>query len=77
MACLLDAVATGRWFDDPRHPGRRLRVSRHPGDGAVVVSLWRDEVCTGSFRLGVDAAAALAAELTAALVEAGQPPPRP
>ncbi|MBA2497147.1 MAG: hypothetical protein H0V33_08660 [Acidimicrobiia bacterium] len=67
MAAVLDAVAGGRWFDDRRHPERRLRVTRH-AEGTVVVSLWRGEVCSATFRLDGDDAPALLAELAAALI---------
>jgi hypothetical protein len=39
---------------DARGGDRALRVSWHPEAGLVVLSLWRDNVCAGSFRLAVD-----------------------
>ena len=45
---------TGSIFLDPRGSGRALRVSWHHEAGVVVLSLWRDNVCAGSFRLAVD-----------------------
>jgi len=66
MAAVLGAVAGGRWFADRRHPERRLRVKRH-ADGTVVVSLWRGDACSATFRLDGDDAPALLAELAAAL----------
>lgn len=39
---------------DARGGGRALRISWHQEAGLVVLSLWRDNVCTGSFRLAVD-----------------------
>ena len=45
---------TGSIFLDARGGDRALRVSWHDEDGLVVLSLWRDNVCAGSFRLGVD-----------------------
>ena len=36
-----------------------MRVSWHEESGLVVLSLWRDNVCTGSFRLAVDEVPAL------------------
>jgi hypothetical protein len=46
--------ATGSVFIDSRGGGRALRVSWHHESGLVVLSLWRENVCAGSFRLGVE-----------------------
>ena len=43
--------STGRPFFDVREGGRSMRVSWHPDDDLFVLSLWRDGVCTGTFRL--------------------------
>jgi hypothetical protein len=43
--------STGEVFLDQRGDGRTLRVSWHPDADLVVLSLWRDGVCAGSFRL--------------------------
>ena len=43
----------GEVFDDVRGEGRTLRVSWHGIDGVVVLSMWRQSECTGSFRLPV------------------------
>ena len=43
----------GEVFDDVRGEGRTLRVSWHSADGVVVLSMWRQSECTGSFRLPV------------------------
>ena len=45
---------TGSIFLDARGGDRVLRVSWHVDNGLVVLSLWRDNVCSGSFRLAVD-----------------------
>jgi hypothetical protein len=45
---------TGSIFLDTRSDERALRLAWHPENGVVVLSLWRDNVCTGSFRLAVD-----------------------
>jgi hypothetical protein len=45
---------TGSIFLDSRGSERALRVSWHHEAGVVVLSLWRDNVCSGSFRLAVD-----------------------
>ncbi|WP_182525199.1 hypothetical protein [Nocardioides dongkuii] len=44
----------GSIFLDARGEDRALRVSWHHESGLVVVSLWRENVCAGSFRLTVD-----------------------
>ena len=46
--------AAGSIFLDARGGDRALRVTWHHESGLVVLSLWRDNVCAGSFRLGVD-----------------------
>ncbi|MFC6285427.1 hypothetical protein ACFP3Q_05785 [Nocardioides sp. GCM10027113] len=72
---------TGSVFLDPRGDGRALRVSWHHDDGGVgaegdradqgaglvVLSLWRDNVCSGSFRLAAEDVAELIAVLAAGL----------
>ncbi len=45
---------TGSIFLDARGDDRALRVSWHQESGLVVLSLWRDNVCSGSFRLAID-----------------------
>jgi hypothetical protein len=44
----------GSIFLDARGGDRALRVSWHEEAGLVVLSLWRDNVCAGSFRLAID-----------------------
>ena len=44
----------GSIFLDARGPERALRVSWHHDNGIVVLSLWRENVCSGSFRMAVD-----------------------
>jgi hypothetical protein len=46
--------ATGQVYVDGRGDERNLRVSWHREageEGVVVLSLWRDGVCVGSFRM--------------------------
>ena len=45
---------TGSIYLDARGGDRALRVSWHHESGIVVLSLWRENVCSGSFRLAVD-----------------------
>ena len=44
----------GAIFLDPRGDERALRVSWHQEAEVCVLSLWRDNVCTATFRLAVD-----------------------
>jgi hypothetical protein len=62
--------ATGEVFLDERAGGRSLRVSWHRESGVVVLSLWRDGVCSGSFRLPVDEVPALVEVLRTTLADA-------
>jgi len=54
MATARPLPASGEIFLDARGADRALRVSWHYDTDMVVLSLWRDNVCTGSFRLTVD-----------------------
>ncbi|CAN5240111.1 hypothetical protein BH09ACT12_BH09ACT12_26610 [soil metagenome] len=44
----------GEYFRDARGGDRGLKVSWHQEAELVVLSLWRDNVCTASFRLDID-----------------------
>ncbi|WP_122815965.1 hypothetical protein [Nocardioides pantholopis] len=57
----------GSIFVDPRGDGRALRVSWHAESGLVVLSLWRDDVCAGSFRLPAGEVPSLVDQLRAGL----------
>jgi hypothetical protein len=46
--------STGEVFLDARGGARALRVSWHTEAGVVVLSLWRDGTCAGTFRLAID-----------------------
>lgn len=74
----------GAVFLDPRGGGRALRVTWHvdrpdADEGLVVLSLWRDNVCVGSFRLGPEQVPGLIALLAHGLDESqarhGRPAP--
>ena len=54
-------------FLDSRGPERALRVTWHQEVGVVVLSLWRDNVCAGSFRLAVEDVPAMIEGLRAGL----------
>ncbi|MCW2774628.1 MAG: hypothetical protein JWN91_2954 [Nocardioides sp.] len=59
---------TGSIFLDARGGDRALRVSWHQESGLVVLSLWRENVCAGSFRLAIDEVPDLIDLLRAGLV---------
>jgi len=67
MALARPLPATGSIFFDARGDDRALRVSWHHDADLVVVSLWRENVCTGSFRLAADDVPDLVATLVDAL----------
>ena len=54
MAIARPLPETGAIYLDARGGDRVLRVSWHAEADCVVLSLWRDNVCAGSFRLAVD-----------------------
>lgn len=58
----------GSIFLDARGGDRALRVSWHEEAGIVVLSLWRDNLCAGSFRLAIDEVPGLIEMLRAGLV---------
>jgi hypothetical protein len=45
--------SSGEVFLDARGGSRALRVSWHSEAGVVVLSLWREGTCSGSFRLEI------------------------
>ena len=67
MATARPLPAAGEIFLDARGGDRALRVSWHHESDLVVLSLWRDNLCAGSFRLGVDEVPDLIALLRAGL----------
>jgi hypothetical protein len=67
MATARPLPATGEIFLDARGDDRALRVSWHYDTDLVVLSLWRENVCTGSFRLTVDEVPELIAMLRSGL----------
>ncbi len=61
---------TGAVFLDPRGEDRSLRVTWHQESQLVVLSLWRDNVCAGTFRLAADEVPELIAMLRRGLDQA-------
>lgn len=62
--------ATGEAFLDARGDRRALRVTWHHEVGVVVLSLWRGQTCTGTFRLEITEVPALIDVLRRGLDEA-------
>jgi hypothetical protein len=54
-------------FLDERGDDRALRLSWHDEADLVVLSLWHDNVCVGSFRLAIDEVPDLIAFLSSGL----------
>ena len=54
---------------DQRGEGRALRVTWHHEASVVVVSIWREDRCTGTVRLAAEAVPALVAVLAEGLAE--------
>jgi len=70
---------TGEVFLDARSGSRALRVTWHHESEVVVLSLWRDNLCTATFRLAVDEVPALIEVLRSGLdaaYDAHRPAPR-
>jgi hypothetical protein len=61
-------------IEDTRHDGSYLRTTWHAERRAFVVSIWRDEVCTGAVRVPVAAAGELARLLIDGLADAATSP---
>jgi hypothetical protein len=59
MTAARPLAETGSIFLDARGTERAMRVSWHQEAGIVVLSLWRENVCTGTFRLHADEVPAL------------------
>lgn len=49
----------GTFYLDARGDARALKVSWHTEADLVILSLWRDAICTGTFRLAIDEVPAL------------------
>jgi hypothetical protein len=62
--------AAGEVFLDARGGARALRVAWHTEAGVVVLSLWRENACAGTFRLSVHEVPDLIDVLRAGLAQA-------
>jgi hypothetical protein len=63
----------GAVLADARGDSRALRVTWHDEAGVVVLSVWRDNLCTASVRLAPDEAAELVGVLAAGLPRGAVP----
>ena len=70
MAATRALPEQGSIYLDARGGDRALRVTWHQDKGLVVLSLWRDNVCAGSFRLAIDDVPDLISLLSAGLASA-------
>ena len=61
---------SGEVFLDARGDRRALRVSWHGEVGMVVLSLWREGACVGTFRLAAEEVPALVETLRAGFAQA-------
>jgi hypothetical protein len=66
-----------QWAWDARGPNRAVRVSPHPLENVVNLSVWRDDLCVGTVRLQPDDVAALVAGLGNGLAELAKRPVTP
>src|SRR3954467_10433191 len=67
----------GRWAWDARGHERAVRVTAHPPDGLVNLSVWRDDMCVGTVRLQPDEVAGLVEGLTEGLARLAERPAEP
>lgn len=67
MAGVRGPRAARSTFVDARGDGRGLQLTWHCEADVVVLSLWRDNLCTGSFRLPAEDVPALVAALRSGL----------
>ena len=63
---------TADWFADERGIDRRLKVSWHPELRLVVLSVWRGDECTSTFRLPLADVSRLIGALAGALGDAAR-----
>ena len=67
MADTRPIPAAASIFLDARGADRALRVSWHTEADLVVLSMWRENLCVGSFRLAIDEVPDLIAFLSSGL----------
>jgi len=67
--------ARARWVWDARDRTRAVRVSAHPAQGLLNLSIWRDDLCVGTVKLRPDEVAGLVSGLTDGLARLATAPP--
>jgi hypothetical protein len=67
----------GRWAWDARGFQRAVRVSPHPDENVVNLSVWRDDRCVGTVRLLPEEVAGLIAGLSDGLAGLARRPAQP
>lgn len=72
MRPTLPLPRAGEVFLDARSDRRALRVAWHTDAEVVVLSLWRDNVCAGTFRLPAEDVPALIAALQKGLLSSSR-----
>jgi hypothetical protein len=65
----------GSWAWDARGHERAVRVSAHPRESLVNLSVWRDDLCVGTVRLAPAEVAGLIEGLTQSLARLAEQPP--
>jgi len=73
MSPLRPVPATGSVFLDSRGDGHALRVTWHSEAAVVVLSVWKDNVCTATVRLPPDDVVGLIETLAAGLAQGSGP----
>jgi hypothetical protein len=63
-----------RWAWDARGDSRAVRVSAHPDEHVINLSVWRDDICVGTVRLRPAEAATLIGGLTEGVARLAEQP---
>jgi hypothetical protein len=71
---VLQFPSRSHWAWDARGHDRAVRVSPHPQENVVNLSVWRDDLCVGTVRLRPEDVAVLVRGLTDGLAELAQRP---
>jgi hypothetical protein len=74
---VLPFPSRAHWAWDARGHDRAVRVTPHPQENVVNLSVWRDDLCVGTVRLQPDDVAVLVAGLTDGLSELVKRPAEP
>lgn len=63
------------WFGDAERRTRSMRVTPHPEEGIVTLSVWEGRQCTNTVRIACEELPSLIGSLAQALAVASVPPP--